>query len=134
MKQPHRDDWSSSVDGCAPKPSRMDQLLSSHEPPTEDPFNGKVQRLGSLLDAPHEVVSPPRSPVRHTSTTAQQSSRTAVEPQEPGICSLGEYATQSFQDRQAVLEEFMMSVMENPAFAKLCEDVENCWQRITLGM
>lgn len=53
---------------------------------------------------------------------------------DPREVSLEEYATQSLQDRQAALDEFMVENLENPAFTKLCEDVENCWRRMALGL
>jgi len=52
-----------------------------------------------------------------------------------GEVSIGEYAVQSRQDREEALEQFMMEHLEDPAFATLCEDVENCWRlRVVLGL
>ncbi|KAK5127694.1 hypothetical protein LTR08_004339 [Meristemomyces frigidus] len=121
------------------KPTRMDELLYGRRPPEERSPN-KVPRLNSLNDAPHENVTPPTSPKRialadgsHDPTinayTALRSS--AHDSRET---SLEEYATQSLQDRQTALDEFMIENLENPAFTKLCEDVENCWRRIALGL
>lgn len=47
---------------------------------------------------------------------------------------LAEYASQSQEDRQAILDEFMVSKLEDPNFALLCEDLDNCWRRIALGL
>jgi hypothetical protein len=48
--------------------------------------------------------------------------------------ALADYASQSREDRQAVLDEFMVSKLEDPNFAVLCEDLDSCWRRITLGL
>jgi hypothetical protein len=47
---------------------------------------------------------------------------------------LANYASQSREDRQAVLDEFMVSKLEDPNFAVLCEDLDSCWRRIALGL
>jgi hypothetical protein len=48
--------------------------------------------------------------------------------------SLEVYAAQSQEDRAAAMDDFVMANLENPAFTKLCEDVENCWRRFALGL
>lgn len=48
--------------------------------------------------------------------------------------ALADYASQSREDRQAVLDEFMVSKLEDPNFAVLCEDLDSCWRRIALGL
>lgn len=48
--------------------------------------------------------------------------------------SLADYAAQSQEDRQTVLDEFMVSKLEDPNFAVLCEDLDSCWRRIALGL
>jgi hypothetical protein len=55
-------------------------------------------------------------------------------PVQPEQHSLSAYAAQSVEDRLAILDEFMVSRLNDPAFVTLCEDVENCWRRIALGL
>ncbi|EMC99590.1 hypothetical protein BAUCODRAFT_144989 [Baudoinia panamericana UAMH 10762] len=121
--------------------SRMDDLLASRKPLTERSANAQIGRTDSLADAPHEVVgSPQASPVKSAATVLSHVEHAANQPSllqtddRESAGSLEEYATLSMQDRQAVLEDFMMANLENPAFTKLCEDVENCWRRIALGL
>jgi hypothetical protein len=58
-----------------------------------------------------------------------QASAASIEQQ-----SLSSYAAQNVIDRRAILDEFMVAHLKDPAFATLCEDVENCWRRIALGL
>lgn len=48
--------------------------------------------------------------------------------------SLSAYAAQGHDNRLAVLDEFMVQHLNDPAFTTLCADVENCWRRIALGL
>lgn len=128
-----------SPENTARKPTRMDELLYGRKPLAERSTNTKVPRLDSLADAPHETVSPPTSPAKNVAggqhgptTNAYASIRSQMH--DSNEVSIEEYATQSLQDRQAALDEFMVQNLENPAFTKLCEDVENCWRRIALGL
>ncbi|TKA83041.1 hypothetical protein B0A55_00853 [Friedmanniomyces simplex] len=113
------------------KPSGMQELLS-RRPLGDRSTNARIPRMNSLADAPHEIVSPPpktltaRDPTLNAYNLAMQTPLPRAA--EAGEVSLGEYATQSRQDREAVLEAFMMEKLEDPAFATLCEDVENCWR------
>lgn len=123
----------------APQTSRMDELLYSRKPLSERSTNSKIARIDSLADAPHEIVSPPTSPAKATASGARDPTINAYAAirtpmHDPREVSLEEYATQSLQDRQAALDEFMVENLENPAFTKLCEDVENCWRRMALGL
>lgn len=126
-----------------------DRAVNGSKPPHYHPLAerspNKVSRVSSLVDAPHEIDDSPPRPLSPPKTLYQ-----ASDPQDPSdsaIASLGvlgrhnphevsveEYATQSREERQAALETFMLANLENPAFAKLCEDVENCWRRIALGL
>lgn len=84
-------------------------------------------------------------PSRPDSYTVSGSSTKATDPlarassvtQGPGEvadCALADYASQSREDRQAVLDEFMVSKLEDPNFSVLCEDLDSCWRRIALGL
>ncbi|GAB1742936.1 hypothetical protein NU219Hw_g8638t1 [Hortaea werneckii] len=126
-----------------------DRAVNGSKPPHYHPLAerspNKVSRVSSLIDAPHEIDDSPPRPLSPPKTLYQ-----ASDPQDPSdsatAClrvqgrhdphevSVEEYATQSREERQAALETFMLANLENPAFAKLCEDVENCWRRIALGL
>ncbi|KAK0313765.1 hypothetical protein LTR01_002022 [Friedmanniomyces endolithicus] len=119
------------------RPSGMKELLS-RRPLDERSANAGIPRTDSLADAPHETVSPPprrgmaRDPTASAYNLAVESSVTGTA---TGEVSIGEYAVQSRQDREEALEQFMMEHLEDPAFATLCEDVENCWRlRVVLGL
>lgn len=121
--------------------SPVDLTSGTPRPLTERSNNAGLLRLTSNTDAPHEIESPPPS-AGHTSrpamppTTAKDDAlgRVSMVVQPAGDLSLERYAAQSRSDREATLADFMIENLENPAFTTLCEDVENCWQRIALGL
>ncbi|KAK0337927.1 hypothetical protein LTR02_001679 [Friedmanniomyces endolithicus] len=119
------------------KPSGMKELLS-RRPLEECSVNARMPRMDSLADAPHETVSPPpkRAAARDsTASVYKLAAESSITGTATGEVSIGEYATQSRQEREEVLEQFMMEHLEDPAFATLCEDVENCWRlRVVLGL
>lgn len=130
--------------------SRMDELLYGRRPLTEQSTNTKVQRLSSLYDAPHKLESPPatsKSPTKSAQHTISPSrdfdshdpTRNAcaslkATSHDPREAAIEEYASQSREDREAALDQFMVEHLENSHFTTLCEDVENCWRRIALGL
>ena len=128
----------------AKRPSAMDELLARERPLTEKSTNVGVARLNSLADAPHEIVSPPHTahpPSKSVSTSAPcdvavRDFTAAIQStmQNPEKLALNEYAAQSREDREATLDEFMVEHLETRDFTTLCEDVENCWRRIALGL
>ncbi|KAI7162537.1 hypothetical protein KC343_g4325 [Hortaea werneckii] len=118
---------------------------ASHYHPLAERLPNKVSRVSSLVDAPHEIDDSPPRPLSPPKTLYQASdpqdpsdsaaaSLRVLRRHDPHEVSVEEYATQSREERQAALETFMLANLENPAFAKLCEDVENCWRRIALGL
>ncbi|KAK4506601.1 hypothetical protein PRZ48_000333 [Zasmidium cellare] len=121
--------------------SPTDGFLNRSMPLAERSNNVGLPRLTSNTDAPHEIESPPPS-AYHPSNSAGQPvvakddalGRVSMALQPTGDPSLEKYAAQSRADREATLADFMIENLENPAFATLCEDVENCWQRIALGL
>lgn len=139
-----------SPDAPIKKRSRMEELLEGRKQSLEKSSSNRVNRIDSLADAPGEEddmlvgkePSPsktpyPRdsmSPVRRPDDEAFANAYTAVSSGAGRDYSLARYAEQSFEDRQAALEDFMMQNLENPDFTKLCKDVENCWKRIALGL
>ncbi|KAK4580119.1 hypothetical protein LTR86_000322 [Recurvomyces mirabilis] len=136
-KKPRTSHATTPSDQILRKPSGMQQLLNNHKSlSSSNPTTTTLPRLNSLADAPHEIDENPPHPspkVRTAQTIPLNAPATATEHDNPET-SLEEYATQSLPDRQAALEDFMMRNLENPAFTKLCEDVENCWRRIALGL
>ena len=103
----------------------------------EVPTSSRVPRLSSLADAPHEIVSPPRTAAPPSSNDRGNAPRQPAKqftPTNTAVASLEDYASQTREDRAAALEEFMISNLESNAFTTLCHDIENCWQRIALGL
>ena len=137
------------------RPSDLGELLRIVKPLSErSPNSNKVSRTDSTADAAYELDTPPgtssspakrisgystsdvtmpNSPLRRVGVEDSTSSSTAgagtVE-----AASLASYAAQSREDRQTVLDEFMVSKLEDPNFAVLCEDLDTCWRRIALGL
>lgn len=117
------------------KPKSMNELLYGQKTLTErSPNSNKVPRVNSLADAPHEVVSPPVTAESSPTKTANPPVIGALSTQHPDAASLQGYAEQSPPDRQTMMEEFFASNWENEDFIALCDDVENCWRRIALGL
>lgn len=114
--------------------------------------DAKRPRLSSLLDAPHEIESSPPVATKTAGAAFESSSSTmqidgttdgsigrayaAIQPSsshsEAG--NLTHYAMHTEEDRRTAMEQFMMENLGNPTFKMLCEDVENCWRRIALGL
>lgn len=134
------------------RPSDLGELLRSSKPLADrSPNSNKIARLDSLADCPYELETPPGTSSgpgkpAGTTTSTQQFRGTENEPL-PGAAtivgghkdssdtaSLARYAAQSQEDRQSVLDEFMVSKLEDPNFAILCEDLDSCWRRIALGL
>lgn len=149
---PSKNSVSSTSTLSPTKPSPMDELLARKKPLLQRSANASVSRLNSLADAPGEIVSPPTtavSPAKVSSTVARDNAAqygptadvntqptrmvaSTVDIQEQE--SLNAYAAQSREDRATAMDDFIVANIENPAFATLCEDVENCWRRIALGL
>lgn len=45
---------------------------------------------------------------------------------------LAKYASQSADERSAILNDFILEHLEDDNFLTLCEDMETCWRRIVL--
>jgi hypothetical protein len=150
---PSKTSVSSYSDASPPKPSPMSELLARKRPLLQRSANAGIPRLDSLADAPHEIVSPPgtaTSPAKPSASAAasknatqpgatengygRTNNTTATSMTEQERASLEVYAAQSQEDRAAAMDDFVMANLENPAFTKLCEDVENCWRRFALGL
>jgi hypothetical protein len=121
------------------RPSDLGELLRITKPLSErSPNSNKVSRMDSTADAAYELDTPPgtsSSPSKVNAQGIDQSSGSSVT-QTGGVeaASLAGYASQSREDRQTVLDEFMISKLEDPNFAVLCEDLDTCWRRIALGL
>lgn len=131
----------------------MDELLYGKRTLSMRKDHTAIPRVGSITDAPHEIESPPGSAVLRVQDTVpghKLSASTSANAGDQSLnraytavsaladpnneASLEEYEALSLEDRKAVLDKFMMDMLENPAFTTLCEDVENCWRRIALGL
>lgn len=133
-------------DGTAQRPSLMRELLARNKPLIERSAN--ISRIASTTDAPHEVEDEVDAAVASGakriefaagSLTMQTTPRgfgntQSVIRREKEADSLAEYEGQSAEDRAAALDEFMCDNLDNPVFATLCEDVQNCWRRMALGL
>lgn len=132
----------STHDGSFRRPSDLGELLRIAKPLAERSANSnKVVRMDSTADAQYELETPPG-----TSSSLSKTNAHTIDPiarassiiQGPADCAdsvaLADYAAQSREDRQAVLDEFMVSKLEDPNFAVLCEDLDSCWRRIALGL
>jgi hypothetical protein len=124
------------------RPSDIGELLRITKPLSErSPNRNKVSRMDSTADAAYELDTPPGTASSPTKTithevtgAAHQSDSSATQPGAVEIASLAAYASQSREDRQTVLDEFMISKLEDPNFAVLCEDLDTCWRKIALGL
>ena len=125
------------------RPSDIGELLRITKPLSErSPNSNKVSRTDSTADAHYELDTPPgmsssspSKPNAHEVTGAvHQSDSSTTQPGAVEAASLAGYASQSREDRQTVLDEFMISKLEDPNFAVLCEDLDTCWRRIALGL
>jgi hypothetical protein len=91
---------------------------------------------GRIVASPDKSDSHTRpvSPTRPTGLLARASSGVGAPTDSGESTALAEYASQSREDRQTVMDEFMVSKLEDPNFAILCEDLDSCWRRIALGL
>lgn len=137
------------------RPHDLGELLRRSKPLTDRSANSnKAGRLDSLADAEYELETPsgtsagPDKLGEKTAGTSHVQQNRGIE-NEPvstaGIAATGindgvdtnalaGYASRSREDRQAALDEFMISKLSDPNFAVLCEDLDNCWRRIALGL
>lgn len=135
---------SHSIKTAPRKQSRIDELLSNNKVLGSRDPNANIVRGSSSVDAPHEsVLPPPSSPLVRSSSNRNQTDNDCTirayaaapsDGQDDQRISLEYYAAHSREDRDAAMERFMMEKLNDPAFTRLCEDVENCWQRIALGL
>lgn len=125
------------------RPSDLGELIRSRNPLGERSPNAKlVSRVDSTADAQFELDTPPdtSSAVRKPATNSEKppSVKAHSVNEKPNDwsdkASLAEYASQSREDRQTLLDEFMVSKLEDADFATLCEDLDSCWRRIALGL
>lgn len=124
------------------RPSDLGELLRISKPSSGgSTTSNKASRMDSTADAAYELDTPP-------GTSSSLSKPNAHQPPGVGLlsdffatqavvgeaASLADYASQSREDRQTVLDEFMISKLEDPNFAVLCEDLDTCWRKIALGL
>ncbi|KAM3415375.1 hypothetical protein BST61_g8902 [Cercospora zeina] len=107
--------------------------LKPHEEKRSDVHASKgLARLSSLVDAPHEIESPPR--ISSVPQQAQLPRDHRIGQSRGQDVSLAAYEEQSLQAREVALDQFMMDLLSDPSFETLCADVENCWRRSILGL
>jgi hypothetical protein len=121
------------------RPSDLGELLRITKPLSErSPNSNKVSRMDSTADAAYELDTPPGMSSSLSNVNAQginhPSDSSVTQPGVVEADSLANYASQSREDRQTVLDEFMISKLEDPNFAVLCEDLDTCWRKIALGL
>ena len=142
------------------RPSDLGELLRIPKPLSERSPNGsKVSRMDSTADAAYELDTPPgtssspagrvggrmASSIPRSGPTMPDSllQHVGVGDSTPNSTAgvgaveaalLASYASQSREDRQTVLDEFMVSKLEDPNFAVLCEDLDACWRKLALGL
>jgi hypothetical protein len=124
------------------RPSDIGELLRITKPLSElSPNTNQVSRMDSTADAAYELDTPPGTSSSPSKTiaheiagAAHQSDSSTTQPGAEEAASLAGYASQSREDRQTVLDEFMISKLEDPNFAVLCEDLDTCWRKIALGL
>jgi hypothetical protein len=122
-----------SSTASVPKPGPMDEFLARKRPLLQRSANAGVTRIDSTKDAPHEILSPPSTALLSAKVSqTTQPAPVTMNPQEHK--NLNDYAAQSQEDRAAALDDFVVANLENPSFTTLCEDIENCWRRIALGL
>nr|OQO27801.1 hypothetical protein B0A51_04614 [Rachicladosporium sp. CCFEE 5018] len=98
----------------ARRPSNIGELVRNRLPLAESSGN-KMMRVSSLIDAPHEIGTPPTS--SPSKAGYDPSARLMATVQAPGDRTLHEYAAQSSEDRKAAMDEFIVSRLEDGNFA-----------------
>ena len=104
--------------------------------------NSHIVKSSSPSKIDGHVTTSPSRPDSHTvpgpssdsSDPLARASSVLQGPVNGADSALADYASQSREDRHAVLDEFMVSKLEDPNFAVLCEDLDSCWRRIALGL
>jgi len=124
------------------RPSDLNEFMRINKPLAErSPNSNKVSRMDSTADAAYELETPPGTASSPSKTNPHEaagvgrmSDSSTTQRGIPEAASLAGYASQSQEDRQAVLDEFMISKLEDPNFTMLCEDVDTCWRKFALGL
>lgn len=81
-------------------------------------------RISSGADAEHEIVD------KHGGFMSNPDTR----PRPEDRATLADYAAQTPDERLGQLNDFFCENVMDENFTKLCEDVEQCWRRIALGV
>jgi len=130
---------------------RLDSLADApyelETPPGTSSSLSKANAHAAVASSPSRihgrVTTSPAKPDSYTSShpaskstdlTARTSSVVGGPADSAESVALTDYASQSREDRRTVLDEFMVSKLEDPSFAVLCEDLDSCWRRIALGL
>jgi hypothetical protein len=113
--------------GTASSPVKTSSYTATSSPSRTD---------GRAVASPNKSHSHTRpvSPARPTGFLTRESFVVGAPTNSGESAALADYASQSREDRQTVMDEFMVSKLEDPNFAVLCEDLDSCWRRIALGL
>lgn len=128
-----------------PRSNRMDEILEKHKRDeiSSRSYLNNLNRAHSVVDAPPDLASPPATARPHsrikTAAVPEELVNRAYSAIQSSMAdrtelALGQYVSHSMEDRQAALDSFMLAKLNDPNFAILCSDIENCWRRITLGL
>ena len=112
-----------------PKSSRMNELLYGRNA-TGFQSSSTANLSQDFASLSSTTYVPPRSPPLGRLANVVQPAHRG----DPEQALLQTYAGQTLIDRQAALDDFMVANLETTAFTTLCEDIENCWRRVILGL
>jgi hypothetical protein len=115
-----------------PGSSSTPSKINAHTVASSSPSRTGGRIATSLSKPDRFTVSDPST--KSTVPAARPSSVAGGPADGADSVALADYASQSREDRQTVLDEFMVSKLEDPNFAVLCEDLDSCWRRIALGL
>ncbi len=116
----------------AKKIGGMAELLATRKPLSDRSTNKIVSRRTNTGDVPHENMLTNAAQSSDQTLDFTEADRTAHDNADHQLMEV--YASRSREDRQAALDDFMVANIENSAFTTLCEDIENSWRRIALGL
>lgn len=145
-----------AVDRAVPSslvPTPTNDFIFGKQPGGNWPRAMNLNRQTTNSDAPHEVSPIPtaveaspeqgQSPIRHAEAHAADHLPQAQESTASNVTNgmspqeweqLSRYAAQDQESRLAIMDDFIVAHLNDPAFSTLCQDVEVCWRRVALGL
>lgn len=131
----------------------VDDTTSSMPPPTarprsgisrsspkdmEEVLHGKRPRKGRKTSASGAAIANTTGPTE--TVQSQQTAQTVMELSSQDLTyvfdqpGLDAYSRLNTNERNSILQQFITSMLGNEAFARLCEDMSTCWQRLMLDL